>query len=310
MPPSSTPPPPLANLAFRQIAESANDIVIVTTPDLEPPGPTIVYVNPAFTKLTGHGAEEAIGQTPRILQGPGTSRATLDLIGTTLRAGGSIHEKILNFAKCGAPYWLDLRIFPLRDTAGAITHFAAIQRDVTMDKRRLDELEYIADRDTLTGIPNRRAFIRGLEEEIEAAETRRAAARGPCLALIDIDHFKKVNDERGHLIGDAVLFATADRLTENIRRVDMLARIGGEEFAVCMPSVGLWDAQALSERLRRAVAGHPVETPAGPVSITVSIGVTVFTEGDNLQRLMERADTALYGAKHGGRNRVRALNAE
>ena len=212
MPPANPPPQPpaFAALPFRQIAETANDIIIVTTPNLEPPGPTILYVNPAFTNLTGHSAADAIGQTPRILQGPGTSRATLDLIRATLTAGGAVHEKILNYAKCGAPYWLDLRIVPLRDAAGAIIHFAAIERDVTMDKRRLDELEYIADRDTLTGIPNRRAFLRGLEEEIEAAETRRAAAQGPCLALIDIDHFKKVNDERGHLIGDAVLFATAD----------------------------------------------------------------------------------------------------
>ena len=312
MPPANPPQPPaFVALPFRQIAETANDIIIVTTPNIEPPGPTILYVNPAFTNLTGHSAADAIGQTPRILQGPGTSRATLDIIRATLTAGGAVHEKVLNYAKCGAPYWLDLRIVPLRDAAGAITHFAAIERDVTMDKRRLDELEYIADRDTLTGIPNRRAFLRGLEEEIETAETRRAAAaQGPCLALIDIDHFKKVNDERGHLIGDAVLFATADRLTENIRRMDMLGRIGGEEFGVCMPSVGLWDAQALAERLRRAVAASPVETPAGPVSITVSIGITIFTEGDNLPRLMERADTALYGAKHGGRNRVRALNAE
>ena len=303
--------PPAAALPFRQIAETANDIIIVTTPNLEPPGPTILYVNPAFTNLTGHSPADAIGKTPRILQGPGTSRVTLDLIRATLSAGGAGHEKVLNYAKCGAPYWLDLRIVPLRDDAGAITHFAAIERDVTMDKRRLDELEYIADRDTLTGIPNRRAFLRGLEAEIETVQARRAVgAQGPCLALIDIDHFKKVNDERGHLIGDAVLFAAADRLTENIRRMDMLGRIGGEEFAVCMPLVGLWDAQALAERLRRAVAASPVETPAGPVSITVSIGITVFSAGDNLQRLMERADTALYGAKHGGRNRVRALNAE
>ncbi len=301
--------PAVVNLSFRQIAETANDVIIITGPDLDPPGPTIVYVNPAFVRLTGFTAEEAVGATPRILQGPGTSRVTLGAIGVALREGRHVHEKVLNFAKHGAPYWLDLRIVPLRDEAGAVTHFAAIERDVTMDKRRLDELEYIADRDTLTGIPNRRAFLRALEETIEAAEISvplSATSKGPALAMIDIDHFKKVNDVLGHLVGDSVLFAAADRLTENIRRVDMLGRIGGEEFAVCMPAVSLGDAEALAERLRRAVAAAPVETPGGPVSITVSIGVTVFNPGDSLRHLMERADMALYGAKRAGRNRVRA----
>ena len=167
-----------AGISFFQIADTANDIIIVTTPDLAPPGPTIVYVNPAFTRLTGYSAAEAIGRTPRILQGPGTSRTTLDAIGATLREGRPVREKVLNFAKCGAPYWLDLRIVALRDAAGAITHFAAVERDVTMDKRRLDELEFVADRDTLTGIPNRRALLRAIEAEIKAVKARGTTVRG------------------------------------------------------------------------------------------------------------------------------------
>jgi diguanylate cyclase (GGDEF)-like protein/PAS domain S-box-containing protein len=289
--------------------ETANDVIIITTPQLDPPGPKIVYVNPAFTRLTGYSAEEAIGATPRILQGPGTSRATLDSIGAALREGRLVREKVLNFAKCGAPYWLDLHIGALRDAGGTITHFAAIQRDVTMDKRRLDELEFIADRDTLTGIPNRRAFLRAVESEIETASRSNAeefVVKGPCLALIDVDHFKLVNDELGHAVGDAVLFGIADRLTENIRRMDTLGRIGGEEFAVCMPSVTLRDARALAERLRCAVADTPMETALGPVPVTVSIGVAAYKGGDSVLNLMDRADAAMYAAKRGGRDRVRA----
>ena len=123
---------------FFQIAESANDVILVTTPDMEPPGPLIVYVNPAFTRLTGYGAAEAIGQSPRMLQRSATDRATLNAIRKALLAGLEVHEKVLNFGKGGERYWLDLRIVPLRDGAGRITHFVAIERDVTMDKRRLD----------------------------------------------------------------------------------------------------------------------------------------------------------------------------
>jgi PAS domain S-box-containing protein len=170
---------------FHFLGRTASDIIIVTTPDLEPPGPEIVYVNPAFTKLTGYSAAEAIGLTPRILQGPGTSGKTFDVIRAALREGRTVREKVLNFAKCGASYWLDLRVEALRDAEGVITHFAAIERDVTMDKRRLDELEFVADRDALTGIPNRRALLRAVEAEMKSAMAlggTRAKQNGLCIA--------------------------------------------------------------------------------------------------------------------------------
>ena len=230
------------DIMFLQIAETVNDIILVTTPDLDPPGPVITYVNPAFTRLTGYTAAEAVGLSPRILQGPGTSRATRDNVRAALGAGRPVHEKILNFGKSGAPYWLDMHIVPLFDIQGKITHFAAIERDVTLDKRRLDELEHLADRDTLTGIPNRRSFLRSLKSECDAADARGLSAsslKSPCLAFIDIDHFKRINDEHGHAVGDAVLFGVADCLAQNMRRVDFVGRLGGEEFVVCMPAVGI-----------------------------------------------------------------------
>jgi diguanylate cyclase (GGDEF)-like protein/PAS domain S-box-containing protein len=299
--------PQLQAIPFLQIAETANDIILVTNVEIESPGPRIVYVNPAFTRLTGYSAAEAIGLSPRILQGPGTSRATLDIIHASLSAGKAAHGKLLNFGKSGAPYWLDIHIVPLRDAHGKITHFAAIERDVTLDKRRLDELEHLADRDTLTGIPNRRAFLRSLKSECDAADARGLSAsnrKGPCVAFIDIDHFKRINDERGHAVGDAVLFGMADCLAENMRRSDIVGRLGGEEFVVCMPAVALQDANALAERLRSAIAETAFDTPVGPVNITVSLGIACYSPGDTVATLMERADAAMYVAKSTGRNRV------
>ena len=300
-----------AAIPFQQLAETANDIVIVTTPDLDSPGPEIVYVNPAFTRLTGFSAAEAFGLTPRILQGPGTNRGTSDNIRAALRAGRPAHEKVLNYAKSGAPYWLDLHIVPLRDAQGVITHFAAIERDVTLDKRRLDELEYLADRDTLTGIPNRRSFLRAVRAELDLAVAGGVPSvdgKSPCLALIDVDRFKRVNDELGHAVGDAVLCGMADCLAANVRRVDMVGRVGGEEFAVCMPNVTTHDAWTLADRLRRAIAETTLPTPSGPVHITISVGVASLVAGDTVPALMDRADAAMYAAKRAGRNRVGSLN--
>ena len=293
----------LKTTEFEQIVASANDVIIVTEADLTPPGPNIVYVNPAFTRLTGYTPDEVIGRSPRMLQGPGTSRTTLNAIRAELEAGREVHQKVLNYAKCGAPYWLDLRIVPLRDDSGRVTQFVAVERDVTLDKRRLDELEYIADRDTLTGVPNRQALLRTADAELRTARSR--GSSGPCLAFIDVDHFKQVNDRFGHATGDAVLFGIADRLTENVRRVDTLGRIGGEEFAVCMPSIVLGEAYAIGERLRQAIMAEPFDTPNGPLRVTVSVGVSEARRDErSLSDLLERADRAIYSAKKAGRDCV------
>ena len=296
-----------AEFSFYSVADAVNDIVIVTSAEISEPGPVIIYVNPAFTRLSGFTAEEAIGRTPRMLHGPGTSRETLDRIRAALSEGRPAHEKILNYTKGGAPYWLDMRIEPLRDASGSVTHFVGIERDVTLDKRRLDELEFVADRDILTGIPNRRAFLKAMESEIELCRETSAKPeekRQLCMAWIDVDRFKEVNDSFGHAAGDTVLFRLADRLAENMRRVDTIGRLGGEEFAVCMPGIAIEDAYPLAERLRQAVCNVAIETLAGPVTITVSTGIAELLPSDDVASLMARADASMYEAKRAGGNRV------
>ena len=287
-------------IAFRDLVDGALDMVMVTDATLDAPGPYLRYVNPAFTRLTGWRPEEVFGRSPRFLQGPGTDRQVLAELGAALRKGEKSSARLLNYARDGAPYWADMRIVPLLDRRGRVGAFAGFARDVTFDKRRLDELEQLADRDVLTGLLNRRALLRTAEREFAAHGGGRF-----CFAWLDIDHFKRVNDRFGHPAGDAVLMEIADVLARNVRRADVIGRMGGEEFAVCMPDVGLDEARAIAQRLRGAVAA--AATPAQPLRVTCSIGVARSRAGDGLRDVMARADAALYEAKQAGRNRVSSV---
>jgi diguanylate cyclase (GGDEF)-like protein len=163
------------------------------------------------------------------------------------------------------------------------------------------ELARLATVDGLTQLYNQRAFHDRLREELA-----RASRTGQKLALLwlDLDHFKGVNDTWGHLRGDAVLRHVASLIQGHARGSDPCFRVGGEEFAVICPGVGLRDAEGVAERIRNAAASHPLFTSDGPVVVTVSIGVATSAPGDTEEQLLQRADRALYEAKAGGRNRV------
>ena len=165
------------------------------------------------------------------------------------------------------------------------------------------ELERIATTDLLTGLPNRRAFLTALETEI-----LRACRSGEplSLAILDIDHFKRVNDRHGHPAGDAVLVDAAEKMRAAVRAGDVVGRIGGEEFAILMPSTPTDGAALVCERLRAAIGARPVDV-AGTigVAVTLSTGIALLRAGELSDGLISRADAALYEAKTAGRNRVR-----
>ncbi|MDC0936241.1 GGDEF domain-containing protein [Pirellulales bacterium] len=162
--------------------------------------------------------------------------------------------------------------------------------------------------DPLTQLANRRAF----DEELERRFSERSRTRaGFCVAIIDVDKFKEVNDRFGHLAGDTVLAkGVADVLRSTKRTMDLAARYGGDEFAVIYPASNLQEASIAAEHIRAAVASEPLPLEDAEFAITVSIGVAEATEGDDATTIMKRADDALYAAKHKGRNRVGRYNGE
>jgi diguanylate cyclase (GGDEF)-like protein len=163
------------------------------------------------------------------------------------------------------------------------------------------ELSRLANTDTLTGLANRRY----LDEELTRLVSRCERHGGPLSLLIaDVDHFKKVNDVHGHAVGDETLVALAGRLTERLRAEDVVGRWGGEEFLVLVPDVDRRGAETVAEALREQVSGRPLDTAAGPLKLTLSVGWTFRLEGDTPDDLLRRADAALYEAKQAGRDRV------
>lgn len=169
------------------------------------------------------------------------------------------------------------------------------------DGRQLEELARAARRDPLTGAANRRAF----DEEL-AREIARAGRTGAPLAVValDVDRFKTFNDEHGHAAGDAALAAVAARAGETLRAGDLLARTGGEEFAVLLPGADLAAAFDAAERIRTGIAAAAVEVAGRVLAVTASFGCAELRPGEDGDALLGRADARLYDAKRAGRNRV------
>jgi diguanylate cyclase (GGDEF)-like protein len=165
----------------------------------------------------------------------------------------------------------------------------------------LAELARASRRDALTGLPNRRAF----DEEV-ARGVARAARDGSPLAVVvlDVDRFKAVNDTHGHAVGDVVLREIAARAAAAVRGGDLVARVGGEEFALLLHGADLPGALELAERVRAAVASTPIPSGAGPLAVTASLGCAVLAPGEAAEAVLARADARLYEAKRGGRDRV------
>ena len=178
---------------------------------------------------------------------------------------------------------LALLVHPLRN---ALLYFEAV---------------HAAVRDPLTGLRNRKGLEEALDKEITRA---RRYAQGFALLFLDLDHFKRINDLHGHLGGDAVLTAFAALLEQEVRGCDWIFRFGGEEFAALLPNTSQEGALQLAERIRAATEALAVPYKGHAVTLTVSVGVTVFRTPDECRDVMERVDLALYRAKRAGRNRV------
>lgn len=291
----------IANQRFAAVIEAAYDGIVSIDQDHR-----IILFNKAAQRLFGYTANEVIGEPIDILM-PVEYREShsrmVDGFSREVDHQRALRERShLNARrKDGSVFPVDIAVSKI-NVEGTL-EFTAIIRDATERLQVLENLAERANTDHLTGLLNRRAFEARGRDLFAAAKKR---GEELALLLIDFDHFKKINDQYGHSVGDAVLTGAAALARSNIRDSDLFARIGGEEFVLLMPAVDAEKAMAMAERLRAAFEAGTYDQAHGTVLFTVSIGVAVGTAHTaSLEDLLKDADTALYAAKQAGRNRVR-----
>jgi diguanylate cyclase (GGDEF)-like protein len=231
----------------------------------------------------------------------------------------NLHLQILARKREDAPYLPFLLVTSQKDLPGLAWHIKYTVDEILLTpiddlilqprvetllhtRQLVQEIRLLADFDELTGVLTRRRLL--LQAKREFVRARRFG-RPLSVVMLDIDFFKKVNDQHGHAIGDQVLRETAQRCQENIREVDIIGRYGGEEFTIILPELDIGEAQDVAERLRQAIAQHPIETDVGIIFITISLGVAhLIPEDANFEAVIKRADDALNTAKRSGRNQV------
>jgi len=260
-------------------------------------------VNEALCALTGFSEAELVGaKVPFPFWPPERLDETLTLRRQVLsKEGGSFEVTLMR--RDGERFEAEVTATPARDADGNVLGYVNTMRDVGVQRRQQRELERLARTDALTGLANRHVLQAALDRAAAAAhrEGHRLA-----LVLLDIDWFKQVNDRHGHPAGDAVLVQVAQRLTATIRVGEVLARVGGEEFAWLMPEARLSDAVLAADRARLAISALPFPD-AGRLTMSAGVGVMHAPgDGDALYRL---ADRALYDAKQGGRDRTCCLTS-
>ena len=304
----------------RLLAENALDVIWTIEPDGR-----ISYVSPAVEKLRGYTPEEAKRQPLEEIHPP-------ESLALSLRYFQDLHQRALAgltlypfrgeleyWCRDGSSVWCDVRAYPILDADRKFHQLLGVSRDISERKRHEFalreardlaeqtsqalqaanvELQRLATTDTLTGVYNRRYF-----EDVTATAIERAKRYGEAasLLLIDIDHFKSINDVHGHLVGDQILIGLTARVGEHLRSTDVLARWGGEEFVILLPHTNVAQALPLADKLRALIAEAPFPV-AGRV--TASFGVAEYRAPETIHAWMKRVDEALYQAKASGRNRV------
>ncbi|MBY0243702.1 MAG: diguanylate cyclase [Burkholderiaceae bacterium] len=274
--------------------------------------------NESIGRVTGH-APAIKGQPYAIFYPSGgtTEEQQLDRLREADGNGWTLDEG-LRLRADGSQFWGSSMISPLpgRTEEGAQSvslgdeepAYCMIIRDISDKRDASENLRKAAYCDHLTGLANRRAFFEAADLELLR---RKSAARPVSLIILDADHFKAINDQYGHPAGDVVLCQLAATMRQVCRQVDVLARIGGEEFAVILPSVAEADAVAVAQRLLAQVQLTPATYEQHAIAYTISIGVAVMDDSLNgFDGLMKRADQAMYTAKRRGRNQVVCWTAE
>ncbi len=278
------------------VFDSTQEGVLVTDPQQH-----IVHVNPAFSRITGYSTEEVLGQTPKLFASGKHDATFYRQMWQALQEDGVWSGEIWNRRKNGEvyPQWQNLRC--IYDNEGQLSHYVAVFSDLSALKRSREELDQLAHFDPLVNLPNRLLFTERAKQDLERA---RANKRSGALLLIDLDHFKDINESLGHNLGDTLLQAVSARLSEQLESGMTLGRLGGDEFALLCEDYGAEKATALALRILDRL-NEPFRLGERELFSSASIGIVLYpypTDVQNVEQLMRNADSALFKAKSSGRS--------
>ena len=285
-----------AELRIAAAAFESQEGIVVTNADN-----VIVKVNQAFTKVSGYTAEEAVGHTPQdLLRSGRQDTAFYTAMWDTILQTGAWQGEIWNRRKNGEVYpeWLTISV--VKSVDGETTHYVAMLTDITERKAAEEKIKQLAFYDPLTLLPNRRLLLERLKlgMGVERREGKQLA-----LLMLDLDRFKAVNDNLGHLAGDELLQQVAARITSRLREVDLVARLGGDEFIILLKDITHPEnAARIAENIVADLSKPFRLSQSDDVRIGASIGISLYPQhGNSPETLMTSADAALYQAKDQGR---------
>ena len=284
------------------VLEHAKEAIVTTDSENR-----IIAVNPAFTGITGYSAEEVIGRDPSCLSSGRHSRSFYRKMWHSLQRIGAWEGEMWNRRKNGDvyPQWLSISL--IRDDDGNITHHIGVASDNTERKAVQERLEHLAHFDTLTQLPNRLLVRDRLQQALRAARRQNTTL---ALLFVDLDRFKIINDSLGHHVGDTLLQSVAERILTCVRDMDTVGRHGGDEFTVVLPEVDRAAAALIAQRIVESVS-TPYFLCNHELAISSSIGVAAYpADGEDVDTLLQNADTAMYHAKQAGRANVRFFEGE
>ena len=291
----------LSEERYRLLAENAWEVIWTASPN-----GTIDYISPSVERVRGFTPAEAMSLSIEQTHPPASAASVIDFyrrLFAAIEAGAELpvfrgeHEY---YRKDGSIMVGEVQVIPQMDDDGRIVEILGVTRDISERKEFEAELRRLAVYDPVTGVWNRRHGQELMAADLEQA---RGSSQRLTVLMLDIDHFKSVNDTHGHQAGDRVLGDICRRVLDTVNGTDIVARWGGEEFVVMLRNCGLDDASNVAEKIRSRIA----DSPFGMIgSVTASIGVSELRPDDDLASWLARADDALYEAKRSGRNAVKA----
>lgn len=282
---------------FQSLVESSDDAIVSKSLD-----GTVASWNPGAEAMFGYSAQEMIGKPIAILMPPDRMHEEDDILARLRRGEKVRHFETVRVRKDGSSIHVSVTISPILDQQGRVIGASKIARDITTLRLHREQLEHVAKHDALTDLPNRHLFSDRLQQALVLARRQKLVL---AIVYIDLDGFKLINDNFGHLAGDALLVTVSARIKDALREVDTLARLGGDEFAAVLVDVqGLDECKVLIQRVLLACA-EPVAIDGRMAQVSASIGLTLYPQDEGSpEELLAHADQAMYRAKKAGKNQT------